>query len=135
MRAPGPHPVEDVADEGGLRLVDVDDGVHAVGIRPVKHEEVGVARRQRAQVRLGPVAPVLAQVASTGSEDVDARQIVGGLETGAVDDGVDAVFDAVGGAYPALGDLGDRSGFQPHVGQREGGIPPRDMSGRLQPTG
>ena len=117
------HHVEDVADEGRLRLVDVDDRVDPVRVGAVQHKEIGISGDQRAEVGLRAVAPVVAKATAAASVHIDAGQVVGGREPGAVDDGVDAVFDAVDRAHPRFGQLGDGGRFQLHVRQSESGIP------------
>ena len=102
------HLVQGAADELGLGLEDVDDRGDTVGVGAVQREQVRVARDDRAQIRLGAVAPVVAQPSAPGAVDVEAAQVVGGVETGSVDDGVDLVFGPVGGAQTSFGELDDR---------------------------
>src|SRR5262249_17729823 len=104
-------------------LVDVQNRVDPVGVWAVEHEEVRVPGDQRAEVGLRAVAPLVAEVTAAGAVYVNAGEVVGGLESGAVDDGVDTVFDAVDGAHPPLGQVGDGGRFQADVGQRERGVP------------
>ena len=92
------HVVEDAADELGLRFEDVDDRGDAVGVGSVQREQVRIAGYHGAQVRLGAVAPVVAQSSAARSVHVEAAQVVGGVKAGSVDDGVEFVVDAVGGA-------------------------------------
>ncbi|MQY23057.1 hypothetical protein NRB20_61840 [Nocardia sp. RB20] len=118
MAGAGGEVLDDLADVAGLGFEHVDDRTGAdVGVRAVHQEQVGEVGDRHAQVGAGALGvPDVGEFAARAAVDVHGGEEFGALEAGAVDDDVDLVLDAVGGADTGRGDRLDGGGLHGDVG-------------------
>src|SRR5258708_10733714 len=118
------HVVEEAAHESGLRLEYVDDRGDPVGVRSVEGEQIRVAGDDRPAIGLGSIAPIVAQSPPTCAVLVQAAQVVGRVESGAIYDGVDLVFGPVRGTQTSSGEFHYERRLQTHTvnGERPASI-------------
>ena len=98
-----PQGLDDIADRG-LREEDDRAIDHDVGVGAVEHEEVGEARRGHAQIGPGVAVPDIMQRLAVAADHLHGGEEAAGLEAGAIDQHVAAMFLAIRRHHPAGGD-------------------------------
>jgi len=97
VRALAVHRLQCAEDVFDLRL---DHEHHRVmtepGVRADDHEEVRIAGQRRAEIRVRAVAPCIDDIEAAAADDRAARERIGDLEAGAVDQAVHLMTRAVG---------------------------------------
>ena len=108
---------------GVLRLaLEHGDDLAAVGARAVQHEEVGEPGHGDAEERVRFAGPVLVERPAVAADDLQAGEVVRGLEPGRHHEDVDLALDAVDVDDPGGGHRRHGRGDELDVGLLERGI-------------